>query len=88
MFWNKIAGLYDLFENIYNKKVYTGTGKKVAEYINSEDQVLECACGTGAISIYIAEKCKSLIATDFAEGMLKQASKKVPTFPKCNFPEG
>ena len=56
MFWNKIAGLYDLFENIYNKKVYTGTGKKVAEYINSEDEVLECACGTGAISIYIAEK--------------------------------
>ena len=37
MFWNKIAGLYDLFENIYNKKVYTGTGKKVAEYIISED---------------------------------------------------
>ena len=67
MFWNKIAGLYDLFENIYNKKVYTGTGKKVAEYINAEDQVLECACGTGAISIYIAEKCKSLIATDFAD---------------------
>ena len=59
MFWNKIASLYDLFEIIYNKKVYTGTGKKVAEYINSEDEVLECACGTGAISIYIAEKCTS-----------------------------
>ena len=57
MFWNKIAVLYDLFENIYNKKVYTGTGKKVAEYIDAEDAVLECACGTGAISIYIAEKC-------------------------------
>ena len=70
MFWNKIAGLYDLFENIYNKKVYTGTGKKVAEYINSEDEVLECACGTGAISIYIAEKCKNLIATDFADSNL------------------
>jgi ubiquinone/menaquinone biosynthesis C-methylase UbiE len=85
MFWNKIAGLYDLFENIYNKKVYTGTGKKVAEYINSEDEVLECACGTGAISIYIAEKCKSLIATDFAEGMLKQASKKCRHFKNVTF---
>ena len=88
MFWNKIAGLYDLFENIYNKKVYTGTGKKVAEYINSEDKVLECACGTGAISIYIAEKCKNLIATDFAEGMLKTGFKKVPSFQKCYFPKG
>ena len=85
MFWNKIAGLYDLFENIYNKKVYTGTGKKVAEYINFEDNVLECACGTGAISIYIAKKCKSLIATDFAEGMLKQASKKCRHFKNVTF---
>ena len=58
MFWDKISSLCDLFENIYNKKVYTGTRKKVAEYINSEDEVLECACGTGAISIYITEKCK------------------------------
>ncbi len=54
MFWDKVSGLYDLFENIYNRKVYTGTGKKVAKYIDSQDEVLECACGTGAISIYIA----------------------------------
>ena len=85
MFWNRIAGLYDLFENIYNKKVYTGTGKKVAEYINAQDEVLECACGTGAISIYIVEKCKSLIATDFAEGMLRQASKKCRHFKNVTF---
>ena len=47
--------------------------------------MLECACGTGAISIYIAEKCKSLIATDFAEGMLKQASKKCRHFKNVTF---
>ena len=88
MFWDKIAGLYDLFENIYNRKVYTGTGKKVAEYINSEDEVLECACGTGAISIYIAEKCKKIIATDFADGMLNQASKKCRHFKNVTFQKG
>ena len=80
MFWDKISGLYDLFENIYNRKVYTGTGCKVAEYIESGDDVLECACGTGAISVYIAPKCKKLTATDFSEGMLKQASKKCQRF--------
>lgn len=80
MFWDKISGLYDLFENIYNRKVYTGTGKKVAEYIDSQDEVLECACGTGAISIYIAPKCNKLIATDFSDGMLKQATKKCRRF--------
>ncbi|MBR0133423.1 MAG: hypothetical protein IJM14_10140 [Lachnospiraceae bacterium] len=25
MFWDKISPLYDLFENVYNGNVYTGT---------------------------------------------------------------
>jgi hypothetical protein len=41
MFWDKISPLYDIFESIYNGKVYTGTGKKVAELIDSSDEVLE-----------------------------------------------
>ena len=56
MFWDKISPLYDLFENVYNHKVYAGTGKKVAEFIDPADEVLECACGTGAITVCIAEK--------------------------------
>ena len=76
MFWDRISPLYDLFENIYNGKVYKGTGKKVAELIEPSDVVLECACGTGEISIYIAKECKKLVATDFAPGMLRQAAKK------------
>jgi ubiquinone/menaquinone biosynthesis C-methylase UbiE len=56
MFWDKVAFAYDFFENTYNGKVYANTGKKVAEQIESEDEVLECACGTGAISIFIASK--------------------------------
>lgn len=85
MFWNKIAPLYDLFETVYNGKVYTGTGKRVAGYISSSDTVLECACGTGAISVYIAEKCKSLTATDFAEKMLKRAEKKCKKYGNVSF---
>ena len=85
MFWDKISPLYDLFENVYNGKVYTGTGKKVAEFIAPTDEVLECACGTGAISIYIAQKCRKLIATDFAPGMLRQAAKKCCKYPNAEF---
>ena len=76
MFWDRISSLYDLFENVYNRKVYNATGQKVAELIDSSDTVLECACGTGAISKYIAQKCKMLVATDFSEGMLNQTRKK------------
>ena len=76
MFWDKVSGVYDLFETVYNGKVYQGLGKKVAEIIGQNDIVLECACGTGAISKYLAPRCRQLIATDFSEGMLKQTAKK------------
>jgi ubiquinone/menaquinone biosynthesis C-methylase UbiE len=80
MFWNKISPVYDLFENIYNRKVYKGTGVKVSEFITGPDRVLECACGTGAITVSIAKNCRDLVATDFAEGMLKRAAKKCRKF--------
>ena len=85
MFWNKISPLYDLFENVYNHKVYAGTGKAVAEYLEPSDIVLECACGTGAITECIAPKCRKLVATDFATGMLRQASKKCRKFENILF---
>ena len=85
MFWDKISPLYDLFENVYNHKVYAGTGKKVAEFIDPTDEVLECACGTGAITVCIAKKCRRLTATDFAPGMLKQAARKCRKFSNVRF---
>ena len=85
MFWDKVSPLYDLFENVYNYKVYSGTGKKVAEFIDPTDEVLECACGTGAITVCIAEKCRKLIATDYAPGMLKQAVRKCRKFNNVSF---
>ncbi len=85
MFWDKISPLYDLFEKVYNGKVYSGTGAKVAEFIEPSDTVLECACGTGAISVSIAPKCRRLIATDFVAGMLRQAAKKCRKYENTIF---
>ena len=75
MFWDKVSVLYDFFETVYNGKVYKELGKKVAEEIDQGDMVLECACGTGAISRCIAPKCRKLIATDVSAGMLRQTRK-------------
>ena len=77
MIWDKVAPLYDAFETLSNNSVYNGTGKVVAEEISSEDSVLECACGTGAISKYIAPKCGQLIVTDRSDNMLRE------TYAKC-----
>ena len=67
MFWDKAAFVYDFFENVYNGKVYKGTGRKVAEEMEKDDEVLECACGTGAISVCIAPMCARLVATDMSQ---------------------
>ena len=80
MIWDKVSKLYDFFENLVNRKVYKGTGLKVAEYISSDDIVLECACGTGAITCCIAPACKKLIATDMSSGMRRETAKKCKKF--------
>lgn len=77
MIWDVFSGVYDTAEKVYNGRVYTHTGEIVAEYIDPCDRVLECACGTGAISICIAAKALSLVATDMSVGMLRQCEKKL-----------
>ena len=77
MIWDRVAPLYDLAVNALNRRVYDGTGGAVARLIRPGDTVLECACGTGAISAAIAPACARVVATDYSEGMLKQARKKL-----------
>lgn len=75
MFWDIAAKFYDIFENYYNGDVNRRLVIQVAALIEKDDRVLECACGTGMLSKGIGAKCKELIATDFSEGMLKQAKR-------------
>ena len=79
-FWDLFSLVYDLFENIYNRKVYQGTGREVAAVLSDSDEVLECACGTGAISHSLAPRCRKLTATDFSDGMLRRAIRRLRAY--------
>ena len=81
MIWDRVAPLYDLAVNTLNRRVYYGTGSAVARLIRPGDTVLECACGTGTITAAIAPACARVVATDYSEGMLKQAEKKLARHP-------
>lgn len=85
MFWHNVAGVYDLFVNNVNKKTHEGLRRIVADLIKPEDDVLECACGTGLLSAVIAPKCRTLTATDFSEKMLKRAEKNCSSFHNITF---
>lgn len=76
MFWDRVAGVYDLFADVYNRKVNTELCEQVASLMGTADEVLECGCGTGMLSAAIAPRCASLIATDFSERMLVRARRK------------
>ena len=84
MFWNRVAGVYDLFVNMVNRKTHTAL-RLVAELIGPEDRVLECACGTGLLSGVIAGRCKALTATDYAPKMLKRAGKNCRAYENITF---
>ena len=85
MFWDRVAGVYDLFVNVINGKTHKALRQIVSDLIEPEDVVLECACGTGLLSAVIAEKCKQLTATDFAPKMLKRAEKNCTEYKNVQF---
>lgn len=85
MFWDRVAGVYDLFVNVVNRKTHKALRRIVADLIRPEDRVLECACGTGLLTEVIAGKCKALTATDFAPKMLKRAEKNCAAFRNITF---
>ncbi len=85
MFWDRVAGVYDIFVNVINGKTHKALRQIVSSLIQPGDTVLECACGTGLLSAVIASRCKALTATDFAPRMLKRAEKNCSAFPNVTF---
>ena len=85
MFWDRVAGVYDVFVNVINRKTHQKLKKIVSSLIGPDDTVLECACGTGLLSAVIAPKCRQLTATDFSRKMLKKAEKNCAAFRNIRF---
>ena len=85
MFWDNVAGVYDVFVNVINRKTHQKLKEIVSDLIEPDDTVLECACGTRLLSAVIAEKCRKLTATDFSEKMLKKAEKNCRAFRNITY---
>lgn len=88
MFWDRVAGIYDFFAYVINRKTHKALCEKIQMLVSKEDQVLECACGTGLLTFPIASVCKSLIATDFSANMVKRAKQKGKAYSNIQFAIG
>lgn len=77
-FWDKIAGVYDIAES-FNGEVYGKMTRLVTKLTPEGALVLDCAAGTGELSLAAAKKAKKVICTDYSRKMLRQAEKKAET---------
>ena len=85
MFWDRVAGVYDVFVNVINRKTHQELKKIISDLIESDDTVLECACGTGLLSGVIAPRCRHLTATDYSEKMLQKTEKNCAAIRNIRF---
>ncbi len=85
MFWDNVAGVYDIFVNVVNRRAHRALKEIMAGLIGPEDDVLECACGTGFLTAVIAERCRTLTATDFSRKMLQKAEKNCAKYGNVSF---
>ena len=74
-FWDRVAGLYDLFE-WSDRNVNAAARGRVGELVPAGARVLDCAAGTGEFSLAAAKRAKSVLCTDLSESMLARARKK------------
>lgn len=74
-FWDRVAGVYDFAEGL-NGKVYNEMLEITRQLVPLHSRVLECAAGTGELSLAAAIKAKSVVCTDNSEKMLSVAKRK------------
>lgn len=85
MFWDNVAGVYDIFVKVINRKCHIALCEIIEERISPSDNILECACGTGMITKHVAPKCRQITATDFSAKMLQKAAKNCAAYGNVCF---
>lgn len=85
-FWSRFAKIYDIAE-LTNSKAYHEMCEITTRITPFGARVLDCAAGTGELSIAAARKAESVLCTDISEEMLEVARKKAEksAFNNINF---
>lgn len=78
---------YDFYDEFYRYYDHLNDGREDerAYYwsiLSPEDIVLEAACGSGSLTITIADRCREVVGFDISEPMLAQARQRLPG---CSF---
>ena len=73
-FWDNIAAVYDAAESL-NGKVYNEMTELVKRLVPKGAEVLDCAAGTGSLSVAAAKKAHRVVCTDLPVRARKKAKR-------------
>ena len=75
-YWNKRAVSYD--DQVMDKyaDAYEETIERSLAYCKEDDEMLEIACGTGIMTLALAEKIRDITAVDISEEMIRKLRDK------------
>ena len=72
---DRVAGLYDLAE-LLNRRANLAMKRETALWVPPGSRVLDCAAGTGALSLAAARRAGYVLCTDLSPDMLARAKGK------------
>lgn len=76
-FWDRRARVYDADAGAFYAEAYRETAECFRRYLKPTDAVLDFACGTGIVTLDIAQDVKSVHAIDISGEMAERARAKV-----------
>ena len=83
-FWDKRSRMFDSQVLEVYKNAYKKTVKRSAAFLNQENTVLEIGCGTGIVTMQLADCVKEITAIDSSREMLLRAEQKARELGKQN----
>ena len=75
-FWNKMSSGYDAQAGGKYAKAYEDTVALTRKFLKPTDTVLDFACGTGLVTVQVADSAASILGIDISPGMIDQAQMK------------
>ena len=75
LFWTRLAPKYAQ-SPVSDIAAYEQSLMRTRSYLHAQDTVLEIGCGTGSTALRLNDAVEKIVATDFAEGMIRIAQDK------------
>ncbi len=82
-FWDRYARVYDLAETL-NGNVYPEIQRFTERLVPRGARVLDCAAGTGVLSVSAAKRASEVLCTDYSEKMQAVAKRKAKVLGVTN----